>query len=138
MSDVSQEFLSGVRKHVKQCMDEIEKNQYAQRTDNFIDDSRIIQTWCQLPDNKPSQQMQWVSVDDRLPEDGQIVDVWIVSNGLFNQRLTDVVYSSTSLTFQIDDICDVGIEPHPTNSFVTHWMPLPKPPMGECSDEDLY
>ena len=87
---------------------------------------------------KIGQQMQWVSVDEKLPEDGQIVDVWIVSNGLFNQRLTDVVYSSTSLTFQIDDICDVGIESHPTNSFITHWMPLPKPPMGECSDEDLY
>ena len=125
-------------KSCSECQYTNEHEDFCTEAEKVIYNPYIIPDWCPLPDNKPSQRMQWVSVDDRLPEDGQIVDVWIVSNGLFNQRLTDVVYSSTSLTFQIDDICDVGIEPHPTNSFITHWMPLPKSPMGECSDEDLY
>ena len=49
---------------------------------------------------------EWISVEDRLPEDGEHILV----------RYSD------------DWICD---EYSPVDDGVTHWMPLPRPPKGE-------
>jgi len=69
-------------------------------------------------------EQDWISVEDRLPEEGQIVDVWR------HRRHTNYRYVR-------------AYRGDPDNNFfspvgpgvmclrdVTHWMPLPPPPRG--------
>lgn len=61
--------------------------------------------------------MEWISVEDRLPEDGQYVHVYLS----YGKQATCVFFADRnsfvdSLRFQ-----------H-SNGGVTHWMPLPEPP----------
>lgn len=58
----------------------------------------------------PKPDSPWISVEDRLPPDGMMVDV--VS---CNVRLTDVYFEGGKLA---DDIPELVIG-------VTHWMPIP-------------
>lgn len=60
---------------------------------------------------KEENESKWISVKDRLPEEGQIVDIWKIDSyrGDF-YRLCNHKYSNNHI-----------IE-------FTHWMPLPKPP----------
>ena len=67
--------------------------------------------------------MEWINVKDKLPENGQQVDVW--RGGHMQFRDTEIYY--------LDDAdWDCGF--YFDNSFesevctVTHWMPLPEPP----------
>ena len=56
--------------------------------------------------------MEWISVKDRLPNDGEITDVYID----LGRRITNYKWESFDL--------QSSFMPH----FITHWMPLPEPP----------
>ncbi len=58
----------------------------------------------------------WISVKDRVPEDGQEVDVW--QKGIFNWRETNVIYEKYDGFYHNNEKLND----------VTHWMPLPAPP----------
>ena len=64
---------------------------------------------------------EWISVDDRLPEDGVRVlaahDDGVVRIGICRGYFPAVVSKKHTKTFGIAE--------------VTHWMPLPEPPKGE-------
>lgn len=70
---------------------------------NIIDDSPTIET------------NSWISVDDMLPNEETYI---LVSN---SQRVTIAYYANRIF---------IGVQGKPhTLKTVTHWMPLPKPPM---------
>lgn len=73
--------------------------------------------------------MNWISVEDRLPNDGLYVDVYYyIGDDLVNQRAIDIRYSSEfgfDLYFTNESW---GFKQDPT---VTHWMPVPPPPDKE-------
>lgn len=60
---------------------------------------------------------KWISVEDRLPE--MLVDVLVY----------DRTGGSIELAFMTKHCEWVGVC---MNHEVTHWMPLPEPPKGEC------
>lgn len=68
--------------------------------------------------------MKWIPVEDRLPEDGSIVDIYVIfpnsghGGGL---RIPDVIYDDREFKREID-------KPYHN---VTHWMPLPESPKPE-------
>ena len=57
--------------------------------------------------------MKWISVEERLPEDGQTVVI-------YHPRWSPVVHNWTGWAFR-DTI-------GPNADAPTHWMPLPEPP----------
>ncbi len=59
----------------------------------------------------------WISVKDRLPEDGQEVDVW--QSGNFNRRFTNVYY--------VDDGFFAFKDGTVYMRDVSHWMPVSRP-----------
>lgn len=75
--------------------------------------------------------MEWISVNDRLPDDGQ--EVLIYTNGdVVQAYLSDDYWKgSYNVTSNMNDgyVSDRRISKRGTNfDFVTHWMPLPEPP----------
>lgn len=67
---------------------------------------------------------EWISVEDRLPDIGDIVDVWTRDGRETNQSFNGIsdedyaFYPTTGGTYlHIDK--------------VTHWQPLPEPPKVE-------
>ena len=58
--------------------------------------------------------MEWISVEDRLPEDGVEV-LWVYETGEY------VLYAREP------DEKIVGMH----DPSITHWMPLPEPPVGQ-------
>ena len=60
---------------------------------------------------------EWISVDDRLPEEDEIVIICTDENFIYAGELIGD-------TWFLDN--DSWTET------VTHWMPLPQPPKGEC------
>lgn len=62
--------------------------------------------------------MEWISVEERLPEKGRVVLVYISDR------------KSIMLTHFFDDfsLVRVGMESGFSGHGVTHWMPLPEPP----------
>ena len=76
--------------------------------------------------------MEWISVEDELPEEHHIIDVYIGDG----ERDTSVEFYDGNFygpeqDFSVDD-CGYGCF---SNTYliesVTHWMPLPEPPKGE-------
>jgi len=60
--------------------------------------------------------MNWISVKDRLPEEGEHVDIF----SKFHGRKTYVEFEELECFYdRVNDITYVD---------VTHWMPLPPPP----------
>ena len=60
--------------------------------------------------------MNWISVEDRLPEDGRHLVYWTTDDGEWSgQSVADFL-----LCWIVQDDLNV-----------THWMPLPEPPKGE-------
>lgn len=65
---------------------------------------------------------KWISVKDRLPEEGQKVIVF------------DNEYKTVD-TYEFEDSKFLYRDSYHTDdytNFVTHWMPLPKPPINDC------
>lgn len=86
--------------------------------------------------------MDWISVKDRMPDGGQLVDIWVPPNQ--HQRVMEKSYKGHR-------VCDVNVvdkedeegeayklfhkiilgQNHgwvPENRDITHWMPLSEPP----------
>lgn len=58
----------------------------------------------------------WVSVAERLPDEGQRVDAWFDS-GEYSGRVTGVLFQHGKFMIK-------------RPKFITHWMPLPSAPKG--------
>ena len=76
---------------------------------------------------------EWISVDDRLPENGQ--EVFVAYVFPFQNSLISKHFYSASI-YYIDDGNGLVNRPHFENEGfhgmrVTHWMPMPQPPKGE-------
>ena len=76
---------------------------------------------------------EWISVDDKLPENGQ--EVFVAYVFPFQNSLISKHFYSASI-YHIDDGNGLVNRPHFENEGfhgmrVTHWMPLPPPPKGE-------
>lgn len=59
---------------------------------------------------------EWISVKDRLPEEGEVVVIYIKPEVGVGYAETDIY-----LMGDFDEYSEA----------VTHWMPLPEPPKGE-------
>ena len=59
---------------------------------------------------------QWISVDDRLPEDDEIVIICTDENFIYAGELVGDTWILDNDSW---------------TATVTHWMPLPQPPKGE-------
>ena len=65
---------------------------------------------------------QWISVDERLPEDVKIVLVWYTSNTLFGlSEGYGLSWYSPSIGWRKDEL-------NGDNIAIRHWQPLPEPP----------
>ena len=64
--------------------------------------------------------MKWTSVEDKFPEDGQLVIATGFDWGCSKNKRHFIVCKY----FQRDWLGDEGEE----YKYVTHWMPLPEPP----------
>lgn len=76
---------------------------------------------------------EWISVDDRLPKNGQEVFIAYVFP-LQSGRISKHFHSAS--IYHIDDGNGLVNRPHFENEGfhgmrVTHWMPLPQPPKGD-------
>ena len=70
---------------------------------------------------------EWISVDDRMPENDDIVAV-IVSGKVGNITL---VKAFELATFSLDEGRFLEMWPEWEDAKVTYWMKLPAPPKGE-------
>ena len=99
------------------------------QTDNL--DDAYEQGWMDALDNlknAPSVSVpQWISVKDRLPEDGENVLIWYeyFRYGSYNR-----MYKTYEIAYQYDGFWS-GVNPLGQKARVFAWMPLPKPPKGE-------
>ena len=81
----------------------------------------------------------WIKTEDRLPEKGVDVLVYIPTNAYINStvdmaELIEIEYSGNVLTWLRADghnYCDVE------KNEVTHWMPLPEPPKVRSLEKNL-
>lgn len=79
---------------------------------------------------------EWVSVKDRLPEDGQEVLVYAVgkADGFIGNSVTTISERFIFRLFPWSDGVEEWRSPweyFDSNYEITHWMPLPKQPKGE-------
>ena len=65
--------------------------------------------------------MSWISVDDKLPEDNDYVDILINSK----RRIVDAVFMEDKFYIFPPYSKDPWSE---IKNTVTHWQPLPEPP----------
>ena len=84
--------------------------------------------WCTYEDglNTRASRDQWISVDDRLPDEGE----WVIGATYIlepitgkSKRISKELFFDGENEDGIHWLCD-GDWPHA----VTHWMPLPEPP----------
>lgn len=70
---------------------------------------------------------QWISVNDRLPEDGENVLIWYeyFRYGSYNR-----MYKTYEIAYQYNGIWS-GVNPLGQKARVFAWMPLPEPPKVE-------
>ena len=75
--------------------------------------------------------MEWISVKDKLPNEGQIIVVWLSKKK-----------EPTCVEFEIDEYVPKYVELCPVDIYcdredlVTHWMPIPVPP-SQKNPKDL-
>lgn len=66
--------------------------------------------------------MNWISVKDRMPEDGILVIAYAPSPAPFVGRVFEALYQNDDGYYHSESNTTMPA------SFVTHWMPWPKPP----------
>ncbi len=76
--------------------------------------------------------MEWISVKDQLPDDGQYVlvyhsDDFHITVGYFESDNVRFYIESDGKKFYTDSGWETEI-PWAQKGSVTHWMPLPEPP----------
>lgn len=85
-------------------------------SEHFVNGVETVLEYAEfLPKYEEGLCPQWISVDERLPEDGSPVVVCLKSGGITIAR-----YDMARGRFRTS-----------RSIIVTHWMPLPKPPKGE-------
>lgn len=71
---------------------------------------------------------EWISVEDRLPENKQVVLVWVHYTDEDGESCQDVDFAD----FFAPSKGNQWFQPYAflseSGPFVTHWMPLPAPP----------
>lgn len=72
--------------------------------------------------------MKWISVKDRLPSEGEVVDVWI---GVYKERWTNYLYVRDYKGQKGNDFFDPVSSGLCCIRNASHWMPVPKPPESE-------
>ncbi len=79
---------------------------------------------------KTIEDMQWISVNDRLPETGSfLLQIKEEQHSWTQQGGYSKVFSSGAYWYVEDEHCnEVDLREHES---VTHWMPLPKPPLKQ-------
>lgn len=72
------------------------------------------------------QPMEWISVKDRLPDES------CECLGVVDGEVTEVSYSPKQMGYIcVWSMCDAdGFKPLPDDA-VTHWMPMPEPPIND-------
>lgn len=77
--------------------------------------------------------MEWISVKEKLPEKGEIVQV---TDGAFVHcgRYTDTDGGGRPMD---DGFLTCEDEFYRTNHNITHWMPLPEPPSRELHNSNV-
>ena len=68
--------------------------------------------------------MEWISVSDRLPEDGIRVLTYADNSAMFVASRDDGWYVDTGEYYYSSPFTNI-----------THWMPLPEPPKEENNDK---
>lgn len=89
--------------------------------EKFLNVARLIES---LAEQLETAQPKWISVEERLPEEGvTVLGAFLRYNGYEINITKYCVYPHRSVWF-IGDMNSVGSTP-------THWMPLPEPPKGD-------
>lgn len=70
--------------------------------------------------------MEWISVKDRLPKHGELVIVFNANKDYLNGIFVSYIERHGNWRGPFDDFEDL----------ITHWMPLPEPPMEWISVRD--
>ena len=68
--------------------------------------------------------MEWISVEDELPTDGEYVLVYHLND----DHISVGYFESENISFYTDDGWETEI-PWAQHGRVTHWMPLPNKPV---------
>ena len=78
-----------------------------------------------IKDIESFSQSQWISIKDELPEDGEVVDIWML-NG---KRQVDVTFDAKEQgARQWYNFKDYGMPEAKTIYLLTHWKRQPEPP----------
>lgn len=78
---------------------------------------------------KELRQMEWISVNDRLPERRDFVLVACLFVPESRYEVPRIAELRRSGMWYSDDGCGIPLQARGIK--VTHWMPLPEPPKGE-------
>lgn len=83
---------------------------------------------------------QWIEVEEQLPEEGQVVDVWTEPKEGINSKniINSLVYCRKNKRWRFD--CNiVGMVMWINNDCnITHWMPQPKSPNEQSVSSDVF
>ena len=75
---------------------------------------------------------EWISVDDRLPENDVMVIGYTPCDGFM---FVGYYHEEPKYGWKVWRIVTAMRSTKVMTKKVTHWMPLPQPPKGECSNE---